>query len=156
MIEKATFGAGCFWGIEEAFQKTHGVTNTRVGYTGGTFENPYYEDVCAGGTGHVEAVEVEFDSEQISYDKLLEKFWGIHSAIVDSKWKENISRQYESVIFYHNQDQRKTAEQKKKENELRIGKKISTNIEPASLFYEAEERHQNYNAKRNNLQERWL
>lgn len=156
MIEKATFGAGCFWGIEEAFQNTHGVISTRVGYTGGTYENPYYEDVCAGDTGHVEAVEVEFDSEQISYEKLLERFWEIHSPIVDPKWKEAISRQYESVIFFHNSDQRVIAEQKKKQTELKIERKLSTAIEPASFFYAAEERHQNYNAKRNNAHERWL
>lgn len=142
MIEKATFGAGCFWGVEEAFQQTPGVLKTRVGYTGGTMPDPSYEDVCSKETGHVEAVEVEYDNDVISFENLLERFWSIHSAKIDPRWKEIIGRQYQSVIFYHSEEQKKVAEEKK------LLKNVSTAIEEIKKFYSAEERHQNYMLKR--------
>lgn len=148
MIEIATFGAGCFWGVEEAFQNTPGVLRTKVGYSGGDIAHPTYEDVCAGDTGHVEAVQVEFDPERVSFEALLDKFWSIHSATVDPKWKELISRQYQSVIFYHNEDQKKIALEKKKHLEKQTDRKLSTEIEPLNNFYDAEERHQSYLARR--------
>lgn len=141
-------GAGCFWGVEEELQNTPGVVRTRVGYSGGNLENPSYEEVSSGDTGHVEAVEVEFDDQVLSFEDLLERFWSIHSATVDPRWREMIGRQYQSVIFYQNDEQKLTAERKKKEYEDSSKREVSTVIEPLKVFYPAEERHQNYKAKR--------
>src|SRR5690606_15483573 len=134
-IEKATFGAGCFWGVEEAFQQTPGVIRTQVGYSGGHKTNPTYEEVCEGDTGHVESVQVEFDNSIVGFDDLLKKFWSIHSATIDPRWREKISRQYESVVFYHSEEQRDIAERAKQELMQQKQHEVSTRIEPLRNFY---------------------
>jgi len=142
--EKATFGAGCFWGVEDAFGKLKGAISTRVGYSGGDFKNPTYKDVCSGKTGHTEVVEVEYDPTKISYEELLNEFWRIHDPTLRQK------RQYKSVIFYHNPQQEAAARASKEKLE-RSGTykdKIVTEILPAKEFYQAEEYHQQYIKKR--------
>jgi peptide methionine sulfoxide reductase msrA/msrB len=150
VLEKAIFAAGCFWGIEEAFRTLEGVVSTRVGYTGGTFKNPTYEDVCAGKTGHAEAVEIEFDPEQISYEKLLDVFWKIHDTTTLNRQGADIGEQYRSAIFFHNQEQEMAARQsKEKLQQSQIYRsKIVTQIVAASQFFPAEEYHQQYLKKR--------
>jgi len=142
--EKATFGAGCFWGVEDAFGKLKGAISTRVGYSGGDFKNPTYKDVCSGKTEHTEVVEVEYDPTKISYEELLNEFWRIHDPTLRQK------TQYKSVIFYHNPQQEATARASKEKLE-RSGTykdKIVTEILPAKEFYQAEEYHQQYIKKR--------
>ncbi len=143
---KATFGAGCFWGVEEAFRKIKGVISTRVGYAGGTFENPAYEDVCSGKTGHAEAVEVEYDPAVVSYGELLEVFWKIHDPTSVNRQGPDIGAQYRSVIFCHDLEQEAEARASKEKLERShvYGKPVVTEITPASRFYEAEEYHQRY------------
>src|SRR4030042_7076730 len=102
-MEKATFGAGCFWGVESAFQKIKGVIKTTVGYMGGTFENPTYEDVCTDKTGHVEVVQIEYNPLKITYEKLLDVFWDVHDPTQKNRQGQDIGTQYNSVIFYHNE-----------------------------------------------------
>ena len=145
-MEKATFGAGCFWGVEEAFRKIKGVEETAVGYMGGTLENPAYEDVCTHTTGHTEVVEVEYDPEQISYEELLNKFWEIHDPTQLNRQGVDIGFQYRSVIFYHNEKQKKIAEKSKQtlENSRKYKKPIATEIIEVKTFYKAEEYHQKY------------
>ncbi|MBI4155204.1 peptide-methionine (S)-S-oxide reductase MsrA [Candidatus Woesearchaeota archaeon] len=143
--EKATFAAGCFWGVEEEFRHTKGVISTKVGYTGGTLKNPTYEDVCTGKTGHVEAVEIIYDPSKISYEKLLDTFWEIHDPTTLNKQGPDIGTQYNSVIFYHNEEQKNTA---LKSKEKLSKNKIVTQIKLATTFYEAEEYHQQYLEKR--------
>ena len=145
-MEKATFGAGCFWGVEEAFRKIKGVEETAVGYMGGTLENPTYEDVCTHTTGHTEVVEVEYDPEQISYEELLNKFWEIHDPTRLNRQGVDIGFQYRSVIFYHNEKQKKIAEKSKQtlENSRKYKKPIATEIIEVKTFYKAEEYHQKY------------
>ena len=146
MKEVATFAAGCFWGVEHAFMQIPGVINTRVGYSGGEQNNPTYEDVCTGETGHHEVVEVTFDSEKIKYTDLLKKFWEIHDPTTRNRQGLDMGEQYHSVIFYHSEEQRKEAEESKKElEETGLYKNnIVTDIEPIKDFYEAEEYHQKY------------
>ena len=146
MIETATFGAGCFWGVEASFQKIKGVTKTTVGYMGGNLKNPTYEDVCTNKTGHAEVVQVKFDNSKISYDELLEVFWDIHDPTQKNRQGVDIGSQYRSVIFYHNMEQKSIAEKSKaKLNQLNIFKKpIVTEITEAREFYKAEEYHQDY------------
>jgi peptide-methionine (S)-S-oxide reductase len=148
--EKATFGAGCFWGVEETFRNLKGVTNTAVGYAGGTKENPSYEDVCSDETGHAEVVEVEFDPAQITYDKLLETFWSSHNPTTLNRQGPDIGRQYRSAIFYHSSEQKAAAEASKEKLEQsgRFKGPIVTQIEPAPTFWRAEEYHQRYLEKR--------
>jgi len=145
-FEKATFAAGCFWHVEPAFSKVKGVKSTTVGYTGGHFENPSYEDVCTDKTGHTEAVEIIYDPEQVSYEQLLEVFWNIHDPTTVNRQGRDIGSQYRSAIFYHNQQQLSAAEASKKtvEKSAKFNKKIATEITPASTFYRAEEYHQQY------------
>lgn len=148
--EKATFAAGCFWGVEEAFRQPPGVLVTRAGYTGGTAERPTYEQVCTGTTGHAEAVEVEYDPAAISYEKLLEMFWSNHNPTTYHRQGPDVGSQYRSAIFYHTEEQKALAE-KSKEDLAASGKwkdPIVTEILPAGPFYEAEEYHQQYLAKR--------
>jgi peptide-methionine (S)-S-oxide reductase len=149
MTEKATFGAGCFWGVEETFRNLKGVTNTAVGYAGGTKENPTYEDVCSHETGHAEVVEVEFDPAQISYDKLLDVFWSSHNPTTLNRQGPDIGTQYRSVVFYHSPAQKSAAEASKDQVETsgRFKRPIVTGIEPAPTFWRAEEYHQRYLAK---------
>lgn len=146
MEEKALFAAGCFWSVEDHFMKLPGVVRTRVGYSGGTVENPSYETVCDGGTGHKEAVEVVFDPEQISYEQLLRAFWSMHNPTTVNQQGSDIGEQYHSVIFYRTNTQKVAAEKSLKElQEFRVYKSpIVTDIIPAEKFYEAEEYHQKY------------
>ncbi|OPY19023.1 MAG: methionine sulfoxide reductase A [Methanomethylovorans sp. PtaU1.Bin073] len=145
-MEKATFAAGCFWGVEANFRRVKGVIATAVGYTGGHFEDPTYKDVCTGKTGHAEAVDLLFDPSIVSYTQLLEVFWNIHDPTTLNRQGPDIGTQYRSVIFYHNEQQRSEAVASK-ENAQRSGKfkkPIVTEIVPASTFYRAEEYHQQY------------
>ena len=149
MKEKAIFAAGCFWGVESAFRKVKGVISTKVGYTGGYFDNPTYEDVCSHKTGHAEAIEIIYDPSIISYDDLLEVFWNIHDPTTLNRQGWDVGSQYRSAIFYLNEEQKTQAEvSKEKKNKSGIFKKeIATEITVASTFYEAEEYHQQYNEK---------
>ena len=156
--EKATFGAGCFWDIEEIFAKTKGVVKTKVGYSGGKVKNPSYEKVCSGKTDHVEAVEVIFDKDKISYDEILDIFWKIHNPTTKNRQGLDIGTQYNSVIFYHNEKQKTLAENSKKEIQKKSSKKIVTQIKKASNFWYAEEYHQKYieKQKKKSLLKRFL
>jgi peptide-methionine (S)-S-oxide reductase len=146
MIETATFGAGCFWGVEASFQKIKGVTKTTVGYMGGTLKNPTYEDVCTDKTGHTEVVQVEFDNSIISYEELLDVFWDIHNPTQKNRQGVDIGFQYRSVIFYHNREQMSIAEKSKARLTMlkKYKKPIVTEITEAKEFYKAEEYHQDY------------
>ena len=147
--EKATFGAGCFWGVEEAFRHLPGVVDTAVGFMGGTLANPTYEDVCTGRTGHAEVVEVTYDPAQVSYQDLLDLFWSIHDPTTPNRQGPDIGTQYRSVIFYHTPEQEAAARASKQEVERsgRFRRPIVTAIEPAGTFWRAEEYHQQYLAK---------
>lgn len=151
-IEKATFAAGCFWGVEAAFRRLlgKGVTSTQVGYTGGHTENPTYEDVCSHKTGHAEAVQIEYDPTKISYQDLLKVFWEIHDPTTPNRQGPDVGSQYRSAIFYHSPEQRRLAEESKEEiaNSGRFRGRIVTEIVPAGKFYRAEEYHQQYFEKR--------
>jgi peptide-methionine (S)-S-oxide reductase len=148
--EKATFGAGCFWGVEETFRNLKGVLSTAVGYAGGNKENPTYEDVCSDKTGHAEVVEVEFDPSQITYDELLDVFWSNHNPTTVNRQGPDVGTQYRSAIFYHSPEQRSAAEESKKkiDSSGRFGRPVVTQIEPATTFWRAEEYHQRYLQKR--------
>lgn len=149
-IEKATFGAGCFWGVEAAFRQVAGVTATAVGYEGGTLPNPTYGDVCSHTTGHAEVVEVSYDPARVSYDDLLAVFWEAHDPTQLNRQGPDVGDQYRSVIFYHTPEQQAAAEASKEQQE-RTGKyrrPIVTEIVPAATFYRAEEYHQQYLEKR--------
>ena len=142
--EKATFGAGCFWGVEETFRNVKGVLSTSVGYAGGTQQNPTYQDVCTDKTGHAEAVEVEFDPSQVSYDELLDVFWSNHNPTTLNRQGPDVGLQYRSVIFYHSPDQLSEARASRDAAQARFPKQIVTQILPASDFWPAEEYHQKY------------
>ena len=148
MIMKATFAAGCFWGVEELFRKVKGVSSTMVGYTGGAFENPTYEDVCSGTTGHAEAIQVEYDPTITSYEELLMIFWSNHNPTTLNSQGPDVGEQYRSAVFYHTQEQEAVAQKMKEKLQdaamKRFGKKIVTEIKQASTFYKAEEYHQKY------------
>ena len=146
----ATFGAGCFWGVEAAYRQLPGVLSTRVGYLGGTMENPTYRDVCSGRTGHAEVVEVTYDPAQLSYDDLLTVFWENHDPTTLNRQGPDVGEQYRSAIFYHNDEQKAAAEASKAERDRsgRYRRPIVTEITPASPFYEAEDYHQQYLEKR--------
>ena len=143
-MEKATFGAGCFWGVEELFRNTKGVTSATSGYAGGTTKNPTYEDVCSHQTGHAEVVEVEFDPAQVTYEQLLDIFWSNHDPTTRDRQGPDIGSQYRSVVFYHSPEQKAAAETKKEalDQSGRFRRPIVTQIEPAPTFYRAEEYHQ--------------
>jgi peptide-methionine (S)-S-oxide reductase len=143
-MEKATFGAGCFWGVEAAFQKVKGVTKTTVGYMGGNTKDPTYEQVCTDKTGHAEVIQIEYDDNQVTYSELLEKFWEIHDPTQLNRQGSDVGKQYRSVIFYHDYKQKKQAIQSKLEKQKKFEKEISTEITPALEFYPAEEYHQKY------------
>jgi peptide-methionine (S)-S-oxide reductase len=149
-MSKATFGAGCFWGVEEAFRIVPGVTGTAVGYTGGFLARPTYEDVCGDETGHAEAVEVDFDPDKVTYDQLLDVFWSVHDPTTLNRQGPDIGTQYRSAIFYHDEAQRTQAEASKQrlQESGRLRRPIVTEITPASTFWRAEEYHQKYLAKR--------
>lgn len=147
--EKATFGAGCFWGVEAAFRQVKGVTSTSVGYMGGTLENPTYEDVCTDRTGHAEVVEVFYDPAEVSYEELLEVFWSIHDPTTLNRQGPDRGTQYRSVIFYHTpaQEAAARASKEKLQGSGIFKRPIVTQIEPAKEFYRAEEYHQQYYEK---------
>ena len=149
-IEKATFGAGCFWGVEVVFRNVKGVKNALVGYLGGDFENPTYEDVCTGSTGHAEVVEVEFDADVVSYDDLLDVFWNSHDPTTLNRQGPDRGTQYRSGIFYHSDEQKEAAERSLEERDAsgQFKDPIVTEITAASTFYQAEEYHQRYLEKR--------
>ena len=149
-IEKATFAAGCFWGVETTFRQLEGVTDAIVGYTGGTTPDPTYEMVCSGRTGHAEAIQVEFDSERITYDQLLETFWKAHDPTTLDRQGPDIGTQYRSAIFYHSPEQEQAAAAAKAsvDDSGRFRDPIVTQIVPATQFYPAEEYHQRYFEKR--------
>lgn len=146
MSNKATFAAGCFWGIEAKFRKVRGVLDAKVGYTGGAVKNPTYEQVCNGDTGHAEAVEIAFDPKQVSYEELLNVFWKIHDPTALNRQGPDVGSQYRSAIFVHNDEQERVA-RKSKEALIRAGKRVVTEIVRAGPFYRAEEYHQRYHEK---------
>ena len=145
-MEKATFAAGCFWGVEEAFRLLDGVTATAVGYMGGQVEEPTYEMVCTGETGHAEVVEVTFDPDQISYAQLLDKFWNKHNPTTVNRQGWDIGTQYRSAIFYHDEEQMHTAEESLNAMDATgpFVDPIVTEITPVAVFWRAEEYHQQY------------
>ena len=140
----ATFGAGCFWHVQAAFDKVKGVAKTIVGYTGGHMNNPSYEDVCTDETGHAEVVQVEYDEKKISYEDLLKIFWKIHNPTTPNRQGPDVGTQYRSVIFYNNTKQKKAALDSMKEEQKKHTNKIVTEIIAAPTFYKAEDYHQNY------------
>jgi len=148
-MEKATFAAGCFWGVEARFREIPGVISTSVGYTGGQVAKPSYEEVCTGLTGHAEAVEITYDERILSYDKLLQYFWNIHDPTTLNRQGPDIGTQYRSVIFYHSEEQRKKAyaSKLKMENLNKFRRSIVTEIKPISDYYKAEDYHQQYYTK---------
>jgi len=145
-LEKATFGAGCFWGVEDVFMKLKGVIETQVGYAGGDFDHPSYQEVCSGVTNHAEVVEVTYNPEIISYTDLLDIFWDIHDPTTLNMQGPDIGTQYRSIILYHNSQQKKLALKRKKKlnGSGRYGREIVTEIKPAGKFWRAEEYHQKY------------
>ena len=146
----ATFGAGCFWGVEETFRQLKGVKKTSVGYEGGKLENPSYDDVCTDRTGHAEVVQVEYDPSEVSYEELLKVFWDNHNPTTPNQQGPDLGTQYRSVIFFHNPNQEKLARDSKEflEKSGQWPDPLVTQIVPAQTFYRAEEYHQQYLAKR--------
>jgi peptide-methionine (S)-S-oxide reductase len=149
-MEKATFAAGCFWGVEAAFREVPGIVSTAVGYMGGTLKNPTYEDVCTDRTGHAEVVQVEYDPSTVSYDGLLKVFWEVHDPTTLNRQGPDVGTQYRSVIFFHTPEQEAQAKASKEQLEQRrvYKRPIVTAIVPASEFWRAEEYHQQYFEKR--------
>lgn len=143
---KATFAAGCFWHVEDLFRKTKGVKSTKVGYIGGKLANPTYEEVCTDKTGHAEAVEIEYDPKEISYEELLDLFWNNHNPTSLNRQGPDVGIQYRSSIFFHDESQKQTAlkSKEKLESSGKFSKKIVTEIVPSPEFYKAEEYHQKY------------
>ena len=148
---KASFAAGCFWHVEEIFRKTNGVKSTQVGYCDGATKNTTYEDVCTDNTGHAEAVEIDYDPQEVSYEDLLKIFWNNHNPTTLNRQGPDIGTQYRSTVFFYTLEQQKAAmEMKERLNPLarkKFQKDIVTEIKPASTFYRAEEYHQQYFAK---------
>ena len=142
----ATFAAGCFWGVEDRFKDVEGVTDTTVGYTGGTVQEPTYKQVCSGSTGHAEAIQIQYDPSVVSYEELLDVFWAIHDPTQLDRQGPDIGTQYRSAIFYHNEEQQQKAEASKARlsESGRYTKPIVTKVEPVGLFWAAEDYHQDY------------
>ncbi|MDO8682209.1 MAG: peptide-methionine (S)-S-oxide reductase MsrA [Armatimonadota bacterium] len=149
-MEKATFGAGCFWGVEAAFRELKGVLSTSVGFMGGTLKNPTYKDVCSHTTGHAEVVQVEYDPSQVTYEELLNTFWEIHDPTTLNRQGPDVGSQYRSAIFYHTPEQQAAviASKEKLEASGKYKRPIVTEITPASEYYLAEDYHQQYLEKR--------
>ena len=143
---KATFAAGCFWGVEELFGNTKGVTSTTVGYTGGNFPSPAYPDVCTGRTGHAEAIQLEYNPNVISFEELLDIFWANHNPTTPNQQGPDVGSQYRSAVFYHDSEQEDVAKtvKKKLDESGKFSKKIVTEIVKATTFFKAEEYHQKY------------
>lgn len=148
-MQQATFAAGCFWGVEHTFRRVKGVTDTEVGYTGGSVPNPTYHNVCGGHTGHAEAVRVTFDPAVVGYENLLEVFWQIHDPTTANRQGPDVGTQYRSAVFFHDADQEKAARAVKErlDKSGRFRRPIVTEIKPASPFWRAEEYHQRYHDK---------
>jgi len=146
--KKATFGAGCFWGVEAAFRRLDGVSATRVGYAGGTVPNPTYEQVCSDATGHAEVVEVTYDDEKVPYEQLLAVFWAEHDPTQLNRQGPDVGSQYRSAIFVHDAEQRAAAEASRERVQQRLTRPVVTEIEDAPPFWEAEDYHQRYLEKR--------
>ena len=146
--EKATFGAGCFWQPEAELKQLPGVLDTQVGYEGGHVDNPTYEQVCSGTTGHAEVTQVEFDPEQVSYEDLLDRFWEMHDPTQVNRQGPDVGDQYRTVIFFHSPEQEAAAKASKERVQERHRKPVATSIEPATGFWRAEEYHQCYLEKR--------
>lgn len=149
-MKKATFGAGCFWGVEAAFRQVPGVLSTGVGYSGGTLENPTYRDVCGGRTGHAEVVEVEYDPGRVSYEQLLDVFWENHDPTTLNRQGPDVGEQYRSAVYFHDADQEAAARASKQELEKsgRHRRPVVTEITAAAPFWRAEDYHQQYLEKR--------
>ena len=149
-MKKATFGAGCFWGVESTFRRIPGVIETAVGYAGGHTENPTYKEVCTDRTGHAEVVEVQYDPSRVPYRQLLDVFWSSHDPTQVNRQGPDYGTQYRTVIFYHDDEQKAEAEASKQKLETagRFARPIATQIVPAGPFYRAEEYHQRYLEKR--------
>lgn len=149
-MEKATFGAGCFWGVEATFRQIPGVIDTAVGYLGGTLANPTYENVCTDQTGHAEVVQITFDPAKVSYEQLLNVFWEMHDPTTLNRQGPDIGTQYRSAIFFHSPEQEAIAHKSKAEVEAsgKFRRPVVTEISPASTFYRAEDYHQRYLEKR--------
>jgi peptide-methionine (S)-S-oxide reductase len=142
--ERATFAAGCFWGVEAAFRELDGVVQTAVGYTGGSTPTPTYEQVCGRGTGHAEAVELWFDPAKVSYEQLLDTFWQIHDPTTRNRQGLDIGSQYRSAIFFHSAEQEAAARSSSDREQAKRRNQLVTEIVPASAFYRGEEYHQRY------------
>ncbi len=149
-MAKATFGAGCFWGVEVTFRNVPGVKDALVGYEGGRYENPGYRDVCRGDTGHAEVVQVEYDPQKVSYETLLDTFWNAHDPTQVNRQGPDFGEQYRSVIFYHTPEQKAAAEESKRRLDAsgRLPSPVATAIESAATFHIAEDYHQQYLVKR--------
>jgi peptide-methionine (S)-S-oxide reductase len=150
MTEKATFAAGCFWGVEVTFRNVDGVIDAKVGYTGGHTDDPTYKEVCTDTTGHAEAVEVVFDPERVSYEELLQVFWENHDPTQVNRQGPDHGTQYRTAIFYHSPEQQETAERSKAALDAsgELPRPVATEITPAATFWPAEEYHQRYLEKR--------
>jgi len=148
MSEVATFGAGCFWGVEAAFRRVPGVIDAAVGYSGGHTQNPTYKDVCTDGTGHAEVVQVTFDPAKVSYEQLLETFWGVHDPTQVNRQGPDFGTQYRTAIFFHSSEQEQIAKKSREAASARFKRPIATEITPAGPFFRAEEYHQRYLEKR--------
>jgi len=148
MLEKATLGAGCFWGVEATFRRLAGVKETAVGYMGGKLNNPTYKDVCTDSTGHAEVLEVTFDRDVISYHDILEVFWDNHNPTTLNRQGPDVGAQYRSAIFYHSPEQEAEARASRDAAQSRFPRPIVTEITPATEFWRAEEYHQQYLEKR--------
>ena len=149
-VKRATFGAGCFWGVQAAFDRIKGVVCTQVGYMGGWTEDLTYEDVCTNRTGHAEVVDLRYDPEQVSYEQLLEAFWNMHDPTTPNRQGPDVGMQYRSVVFYHDEEQRRAAEAMKERltKSGRFTRPVVTEIVPAKPFWRAEEYHQKYHERR--------
>ena len=147
-MQKALFGAGCFWGLEEYFRKIPGVKDTKVGYSGGCTKNPTYETVCGGTTEHVEVLQLDFDDNEISYEKLLDHFWMCHDPTTLNRQGPDIGRQYRSAIFYYSDIQKNIAKKSKIKHQPKFNNNIVTEITKADTFYLAEDYHQHFIQKR--------
>lgn len=147
-MEKALFAAGCFWGVEDRFAQIKGVLSTRVGYCGGSVENPTYHQVCDGNTGHAETVEITFDPSKVTYEQLLDAFWNMHDPTTKNRQGPDVGEQYRSAIFFLNDEQKNQAEKSLAFKQKQLAKPITTEIVQATPFYSAEEYHQKYLCKK--------